>query len=174
MSGHYQFFTYFFDYISGPTAVVPQYYSVQTPWGIYPAGLIQQGAAAGQQTPQAVTPQVSPYYSIIYEHFYIYWITFPGGLKGFYFWCHQMSPTKFVKCIFFGHGKYLAMMVCFNCNDLTNIVSIDYNMTAELNYSASVHMLNFTGVHSMYFYDISQHFLIYRCRVNCYEVRDVR
>lgn len=47
-----------FIVFSGPTAVVPQYYSVQTPWGIYPAGLIQQGAAAGQQTPQAVTPQV--------------------------------------------------------------------------------------------------------------------
>ncbi len=47
---------------SGP-AVVPQYYGVQTPWGIYPAaGILQQqpgagAAAAGQQTPQPVTPQ---------------------------------------------------------------------------------------------------------------------
>jgi pumilio RNA-binding family len=42
----------------GPTAVVhPQYYSVQTPWGIYPASIIQQ--QGGQQTPQAtaVAPQ---------------------------------------------------------------------------------------------------------------------
>ena len=40
--------------ISGP-AVVPQYYGVQTPWGIYPAaGLLQQG---GQTTPQGVPQQ---------------------------------------------------------------------------------------------------------------------
>ncbi|XP_041360530.1 pumilio homolog 1-like isoform X2 [Gigantopelta aegis] len=34
----------------GPTVIHPQYYSVQTPWGIYPANLIQQ--PQGQQTPQ--------------------------------------------------------------------------------------------------------------------------
>jgi len=47
--------------ISGP-AVVPQYYSVQTPWGIYPAASILQQQQpgtpqGGQQTPQPLTPQ---------------------------------------------------------------------------------------------------------------------
>jgi hypothetical protein len=41
--------------------VVPQYYGVQTPWGIYPAAnILQQGPGTpqgGQQTPQALTPQ---------------------------------------------------------------------------------------------------------------------
>lgn len=36
--------------LAGPV-IHPQYYSVQTPWGIYPANLIQ---AAGQQTPQGL------------------------------------------------------------------------------------------------------------------------
>ena len=30
----------------------PQYYGVQTPWGIYPANIIQQ---QGQQTPQGMS-----------------------------------------------------------------------------------------------------------------------
>lgn len=40
--------------------MVPQYYQVQTPWGIYPAGLLQQqqGGPGQQGQPQgAVTPQ---------------------------------------------------------------------------------------------------------------------
>ena len=35
--------------VAGPTAVVPQYYQVQTPWGISPANLIQQGQQPMQQ-----------------------------------------------------------------------------------------------------------------------------
>ena len=35
--------------------MVPQYYGVQTPWGIYPANLVQQ--QAGQQTPQGTVTQ---------------------------------------------------------------------------------------------------------------------
>ena len=37
----------------GPTVLHPQYYGVQTPWGIYPASIIQQG----QQTPQGLPSQ---------------------------------------------------------------------------------------------------------------------
>ena len=37
----------------GPTVIHPQYYGVQTPWGIYPASIIQQG----QQTPQGLPSQ---------------------------------------------------------------------------------------------------------------------
>jgi len=45
---------------AGP-AVEPQYYSVQAPWGIYPAaGLLQQQGLAGQQAPQAGTPTQGP------------------------------------------------------------------------------------------------------------------
>ena len=41
-----------FDIVSAGHAVVPQYYSVQAPWGLYPvAGLVQQ-QTPGQQTPQ--------------------------------------------------------------------------------------------------------------------------
>ncbi|KAK3583191.1 hypothetical protein CHS0354_025709 [Potamilus streckersoni] len=40
--------------IAGPT-VIPQYYGVQTPWGIYPANLFQQ--QQGQQTPQGMSQQ---------------------------------------------------------------------------------------------------------------------
>lgn len=39
-------------YQVGPTVIHPQYYSVQTPWGIYPANIIP---AQGQQTPQGMT-----------------------------------------------------------------------------------------------------------------------
>ncbi|XP_052763067.1 pumilio homolog 1-like isoform X2 [Mya arenaria] len=35
----------------GPTVIHPQYYSVQTPWGIYPANIIP---TQGQQTPQGM------------------------------------------------------------------------------------------------------------------------
>ncbi|KAL4218130.1 Pumilio 2 [Mactra antiquata] len=35
----------------GPTVIHPQYYSVQTPWGIYPANIIP---TQGQQTPQGL------------------------------------------------------------------------------------------------------------------------
>ena len=39
--------------LSGPTAVVhPQYYSVQTPWGIYPAAGLLQQSGNNQQVPQ--------------------------------------------------------------------------------------------------------------------------
>ncbi|XP_048249503.1 pumilio homolog 2-like isoform X2 [Haliotis rufescens] len=41
--------------IAGPTVIHPQYYGVQTPWGIYPANLIQQ--PQGQQTPQGMQQQ---------------------------------------------------------------------------------------------------------------------
>ena len=44
--------------------MVPQYYGVPTPWGLYPAaGILQQQQGGpgtpqgGQQTPQALTPQ---------------------------------------------------------------------------------------------------------------------
>ncbi|XP_053383267.1 pumilio homolog 2-like isoform X3 [Mercenaria mercenaria] len=36
---------------AGPTVIHPQYYSVQTPWGIYPANIIP---TQGQQTPQGL------------------------------------------------------------------------------------------------------------------------
>jgi hypothetical protein len=36
---------------AGPTVIHPQYYSVQTPWGIYPANIIP---TQGQQTPQGI------------------------------------------------------------------------------------------------------------------------
>ncbi|KAL5014836.1 hypothetical protein ScPMuIL_009106 [Solemya velum] len=39
--------------VVGP-AVIPQYYGVQAPWGLYPANLIQQQS---QQTPQAMSQQ---------------------------------------------------------------------------------------------------------------------
>ena len=38
----------------GPAVIQPQYYGVQTPWGIYPANLIQQG----QGTPQGIQQQM--------------------------------------------------------------------------------------------------------------------
>ena len=38
--------------LAGPTVIHPQYYGVQTPWGIYPANIIQQ---QGQQTPQGMS-----------------------------------------------------------------------------------------------------------------------
>lgn len=37
--------------LAGPTVIHPQYYGVQTPWGIYPASIVQQG----QQTPQGMS-----------------------------------------------------------------------------------------------------------------------
>lgn len=42
--------------ITGPT-VVPQYYGVAAaPWGVYPANIIQQGAAAAAQQRRPLTP----------------------------------------------------------------------------------------------------------------------
>lgn len=41
---------YLILYFAGPV-IHPQYYSVQTPWGIYPANIIP---AQGQQTPQGL------------------------------------------------------------------------------------------------------------------------
>lgn len=46
---------YYHVTVVGPTVIHPQYYGVQTPWGIYPANLIQQ--PQGQQTPQGMQQQ---------------------------------------------------------------------------------------------------------------------
>lgn len=44
-------FTFYLLQYLGP-AVVPQYYGLQTPWGIYPANIVQQGQQQQQQQQQ--------------------------------------------------------------------------------------------------------------------------